>query len=176
MSCRSPGCGIVAASFSIISLIISGGVACVAVVPPVISSLPFHLGPSSVSPAPLLALLVVIPRRHLIRHLGQSACLPPCVPFYGSPCVPLFVSPLVSFSTGRCYCRPARSLSVPFSACGHQSPRPACRLGWGRDGTGRLSRHRLPALPPLLVLDGVLPACVSSLRSACSVSCRRLCR
>lgn len=52
------------------------------------------------------------------------------------------------------------------SACGHRSPRPACRLGWGRDGTGRLSLHRLPALPPLLALDGVLPACVSSLRYA----------
>ena len=101
---------------------------------------------------------------HLMCHLGQFACLPlvasPCVP----PCVPFFASPCVPFSLGH-HRHPVRSLPVPFGLR-PSIAQPCLSLGLERDGTGRLSRHRLPALPPLLALDGVSPACVSSLRSA----------
>lgn len=60
------------------------------------------------------------------------------------------------------------------SACGHRSPRPSCRTTGS--GTGSLSRHRLPALSPLLAWR------VSRLRAfprcglLCLLGCRRLCR
>lgn len=95
------------------------------------------------------------PLGHLSRHLGQFACLPlcvpPCVPFLATPLVSLLVSLLVPFSPGMSS-PPYPDRSPCCSACGHRSPRHACR-GTG-SGTGRdcLSRHRLPALPPLLAL------------------------
>lgn len=179
MSCRPLDCGIVAAPFPLISFIISDGVACLTCrCPPRFAvSLPsshHRLVPSSRSPfrpAMLLAwlggsvpsVISLVISGNLLACL--PLCVPPCVPFLATPLVSLLVSPLVPFFPGdviavlsdRSPCR---------SACVHRSPRHACRLGWERDGTGSLSRHRLPALPPLLTLDGVSPACVSSLWSA----------
>ena len=187
MSRRSLDCDIVAAPFPIISLIISaGGVACFASRSRhLISCVPFPVSPCSVACLARRLYLTSLIISSVIS--GNSACLPPCVP----PCVPFYGSPCVSFLASRSVSRLVRSSRSPLgdaiaalpdrSTCrsparSHRSPRPACRLGWERDGTGRLPRHRLSALPPLLALDGVSPACVSSLRSACSVSCRRLCR
>ena len=93
------------------------------------------------------------PIRHLSCHLGQF-CLRPASRLASRSVLPWdVIAVLPDYSP----CR---------SACSHQSPRPACRLAGSRTGRVRLSRHRLPALPPLLVQGGVSPACVSSLRSA----------
>lgn len=124
--------------------------------------------PSSRHPIPSVGCLLTssaLPRQsshHLwqfcllaARRLAHRPALRPAFRLAPRPVLPWVMS------------SPPCPIALPCrSACGHRSPRPACRLGWERDGTGRISRHRLPALPPLLALDGVSPACVSSLRSA----------
>lgn len=184
MSCRSPGCDIVAASFSIISLIISGGVACFArrcpsrlvVSSPALSS----FRPSShrchfisarfpSRPALLLGLARrLCPSVISLVISGNSACLPPLV---SSP-----VSPLDPFPLGDAVAAlPNRPRAVRLAVI----DRPALLVGWlgaGRDGIASLAI----ACPPCrrcLLWDGVSPACVSSFAvcSACSCAAIYVC-
>lgn len=111
------------------------------------------------SPASLVDVIIALPS-HLLRPALRPASR------LASRPVPLWVMS----SSPPCLIAPSCR-----SACGHRSPRPACRNSGERDGTGRLSRHRLPALPPLLALGWRL-ACVRFLVAVCLLTCRRLCR
>lgn len=155
ISCRSPGCDIVSGSFShhlahhlgwrrrlLHSLMSSPPCRLISCRRPVLrlASARCLLGSS--------VLLI----HHLIRHLIRISDN-------------LLASRLASRPASRFSFRPSSRFSSrsPLgdviavlldrspcrSACSHRSPRPDCRLGWERDGTG-LSRHRLFALLALL--------------------------
>lgn len=79
-------------------------------------------------------------------------------------------SPLVMSS-------PSCPIALPCrSACGHRSPRPACRLGWERDGTG-LPISPSPARFAAAAYPGWRLACVRFLVCGllCLLVCRHLC-
>lgn len=129
--------------------------------PVVISSAFRHLISSIVPSSNSLGLLLVC----FAGAALQSACLPSCVPPCGSPFVPLPVSP-VRAVLSRCDVIAALSDCSPCrSACGHQSPRHACRMAGS--GTGRGAIIVIACSPCrccLLARADVSPACVSSLR------------
>lgn len=118
---------------------------------------------------------------HLMCHLGQFACLPlvvsPCVP----SCVPSPVSLVRPVLIGMMSSPPCPIALPCRSACGYRLPRPACRLGWERDGTGRDGdgiAYLAIACPPC---RRCLPWMASRLRVflrcdlLCLLVCRHLC-
>lgn len=157
MSCRSPGCGIVAAPSpsSRSSSRLAASPASLVDVLPALPSLIACVPSSSRSVVPSShpsSRAILLACRHASRFTARPASR------FSSRLSSR--SPLVMSSPSCPIAPPCRS------ACGHRSPRPACRLAGSGTGRDCLSRHHLPALPPLLTPDGVSPACVSSLRSA----------
>lgn len=180
MPCRSFNCGIVAAPFPFISFIISDGVACLtcrcpprfAVSSPAWSSFrpsvrrhliavsfrsPFRL-------AMLLAWLggsVSLSSLSLVISGNLLACCPTSRP--ASRFSPRFPARLASRRSSRCSSRsplgdviaalPNRSPCR--SACGHQSPRHACRGTGSRTGRGAYLAIDCPPCRRCLLWDGV---------------------
>ena len=171
MSCRSPGCGIVAAP-SPSSRSSSRLVASPALLVDVLPALPSHrLRPVIISCRrlvihfPRLAACLarrLCPIRHLSCHLGQF-CLRPASRLASRSVLPWDV---IAVLPDRSPCR---------SACSHRSPRPACRLAGS--GAGRVAFLAI-ACPPcrrcLLWMASRLrafPRC----GLLCLLWCRRLC-
>lgn len=169
MSCRHFDCGIVAAPFPLISFIISDGVACLTCrYPPRFAvSLPsshHRLVPSSRSPfrpAMLLAWLgCSVPSViSLVISGNLLACRSAFRPAsrlasrlasrFAARLVPLLVSSFDPFPWEDVIAALPDRSPMPFGL--RLSLAPSCLSdGLERDGTGRLSRYRLPALPPLL--------------------------
>ena len=115
----------------------------------------------------LLVCFVGVP--HLVVALSSRVILLACRPSLlscGPPCVPLPVSP-VRFVLPLDIA--ALSDCSPFLLVPAVIIRPAllvARLGAGRGG--RLSRHRLPALPPLLAWSGVVVSVSVPIAAVCS--------
>ena len=116
----------------------------------------------AVSPAPLLAWLVAIPRRHLIRHLWQSACLPPCVPFL-APAFRLAPRPVLPWVMSSPSC-PIALRAVLGLRSSIAPPCLSVRLGAGRDGS---SLSPSPARLAAAACPGWRLACVRFLVAAC---------
>lgn len=188
MSCRSFNCGIVAASFpSSRSSSLAASPASLADALPAFSSCRLRGRRSA---------------RHIIAAISSRRLVP--VSLCSVACLarrlcPIVISLVISgnllacrpasrFSLRRssrfsarlsfrsplgCHRRPARSLTVPFGLRSSIAP-PCLSRDGERDGTESLSRHRLPALPPLLALGWRL-ACVRFLVAVCLLACRHLC-
>ena len=66
---------------------------------------------------------------------------------------------------------PSCPIALPCrSACGHRSPRPACRLGWERDGTGA-PLSPLPARPAAAACPGWRGAASVPIAASCLLAC-----
>lgn len=100
---------------------------------------------------------------HLIRHLSSAsrticllAAMRPVLRLALRPAFRLAPRPVLPWVMSS----PSCPIALPCrSACGHRSPRPACRLGWERDGTD-LPLSPLPARPAAVACPWMAWGCV----------------